>query len=1823
MNPNRLHLLIAEDEAAHVEAIRRAYEAAGIAAEIRAVGTLREFRACARERPPDLALIDLNLPDGRAVEVLTHPPEDALFPILVMTAFGNQQIVVEVMKAGALDYVVKSPEAFATMPRTVEHALREWELLQKHRQAEKQIRFHAQLLDGVTESVVATDLEGRILYWGRGAEKLYGYKAEEVLGKPYRNFAGASEPPDEAAFRKEILAKGSWQGEHLQKNRGGGTFWTSTFISLVRDERGQPTGYIGIDQDVTERKQVENALKQSEKRFRQVAETAGEWIWEMDAAGVYTYSNPVVETILGYSPEELVGKKNFLDLFAPEVREEIRQAAAERSARQEGFLKRVNPVLHKDGHVVILETTGEPIVDAQGRLTGYRGADTDISERKQAEAALRDSESRLQKIFDILPIGLWFADKTGKLLRGNPAGVKIWGAEPRVDPSEYGVFKARRLPSGAEIAPDDWALAHTIREGTTILDELLEIDAIDGRKKIILNSTAPVLDDNGAVQGAVIVNQDVTERKQAEEDLQRKQAMLARTEALAHVGSWEWEVATDTVIWSDELFRIFRRDPALGAPSFAEHPALYAPEDFRRLNEAVEAALRDGTPYEIELRAICMDGVTRTGLAIGQAEMKDGRVVRLSGSFQDVTDRKQAEAALREAGEYLDRIINAIGDPVFVKDEHCKFVLANDALCALLGIARNELLGTTAAEFLPPDQMDHFLEVDRKVLSSGEENLCEEALTASDGSIRTIVTRKTRYVNIQGARFVVGVIRDVTDRKQTETALRESEATHRSIFNASPDDITLADLDGRILMASRAALKMFGFQREDQLIGRPVADFLVPGDRERAAADIARMFQGSFSGPGEYRALRADGTLFDIEVNGEFIRDETGQPFRMVLIVRDATDRKRAEEAMRQSEEKFAQIFRTSPYAVALSHAENGRFIDVNPAFTALTGFSREEALADSSVGLGLWAHLKDRQRVTDDLRKGAPVIDREYAIRTKSGGLVTGLFSAQILRLGDENCILSSINDITARKQAEAALQESEQRHRDYLAHSPYGIFVADEKGRYVQVNPAACRLTGYSEKELLAMTIPDIHGEESREDAARHFQAVVREGKAAGELKFRTKSGESRWWLVSAVKISDTRFLGFCNDVTDRKQAEAALRESETLYRSILNASPDDITITDLEGRILMVSPSALRIFGCERADQLVGHRVFEFIDPGERARAAADIVQLNQGATSGPIGYRGEYRGLRADGSLFDIEVNGEFIRDETGQPLRMILIVRDITQRKQIEMALKGSETRYRTFIDATSDLVFLKDETFRYLISNRANSAFLGKAETDVIGRTDFDLMLPEVAAQCRAGDQEALRKGKSVTAEETAGEQTYQTVKFPVSLPSGRTGVGGFIRDITNRKQAEEKLQASAERFRDLAANIPGAIYQLQTGRTGALEVPYMSSGCEALFGRPLAGLDFTGLLFDHMHVGDRALFQHSLAKAAKRLERWSLEFRTTTPDGGTKWLRGSANPRRTPQGGVLWNGVLLDITGLRQAEEKEASSRALLRLVLDRVPAYICAKDLAGRFLLVNQKLADFYGRPTAAMTGSLHADLCEDPEELRAMLADDREVIESGRIKCIPEETMKNPDGSSTVLETYKIPFAANNEPAVLVTSTDITERKRAERKIQQESLLNKTIIDSIPGTFYMLDETGNYMRWSAYQRDVIVGKPDDQVAGFPALATIHPDDRDLVQARIENVLRNGVEETVEGRVLLRGGPDFRWLLMTGRRMVVDGRPALIGIGIDITERKQAEMQVAQQLDELRRWQTVTLGREGRVAEMKREVNALSVRLGQPPPYPSAETP
>ena len=172
-----------------------------------------------------------------------------------------------------------------------------------------------------------------------------------------------------------------------------------------------------------------------------------------------------------------------------------------------------------------------------------------------------------------------------------------------------------------------------------------------------------------------------------------------------------------------------------------------------------------------------------------------------------------------------------------------------------------------------------------------------QELTSRAQVLEQLVAERTSQLS--GANAVLA--REIAEHRQTEERLAESEALYKSILNASPDDITIADLEGRVLMVSPNAVAMFGFENEEQGKGRKVTDFLVPGDRERAMSRVALLFQGVMSGPSEYRGLRMDGTTFDIEANSSLIRDAEGRPTKLVVIARDITARKRTEAALQSA----------------------------------------------------------------------------------------------------------------------------------------------------------------------------------------------------------------------------------------------------------------------------------------------------------------------------------------------------------------------------------------------------------------------------------------------------------------------------------------------------------------------------------------------------------------------------------------------------------------------------------------------------------------------------------------------------------------------------------------------------------------------------------------------------------------------------------------------------------------------------------------------------------------------------------------------------------
>jgi PAS domain S-box-containing protein len=499
-------------------------------------------------------------------------------------------------------------------------------------------RLQATAMQSATNGIALTDAQGVLLWANPAFCTMTGHTSGEIIGKIHWLLDGAEQ--NEALLenhRLNVLQREVWHGELVRRRKDGTTYVEERSVTPVSDADGRIINCVIIMQDITERKRIEEALRESEERFKTLHNASFGGIAIHDK-GKILECNQGLSEMMGYSRDELLSMDGFM-LIAPEYREfvknnvaagfektyeafglrkngeifpiilearnvpykgktvrtvefrditERRQAeevlrlknhvfdtsiAANSIADVAGVITEINDAFlkiwgysskneiightisyflndpedavaifnalrendnwqgnftakKKDGSIFIAHTTATTLRDENGNVTGYQSSVMDITEHKLAENNLKQREDLLQKIFDVLPIGLWFADKDGNLLRGNPAGVKIWGAEPKAAFSEYGIFKARRLPSGEEIAPEDWALAHTIREGVTVLDEMLEIDAFDGQTKVILNYTAPVLDDRGTLQGAIVVNLDITRSRQAEEELLLKVAEL-------------------------------------------------------------------------------------------------------------------------------------------------------------------------------------------------------------------------------------------------------------------------------------------------------------------------------------------------------------------------------------------------------------------------------------------------------------------------------------------------------------------------------------------------------------------------------------------------------------------------------------------------------------------------------------------------------------------------------------------------------------------------------------------------------------------------------------------------------------------------------------------------------------------------------------------------------------------------------------------------------------------------------------------------------------------------------------------------------------------------------------------------------------------------------------------------------------------------------------------------------------------------------------------------------------------------------------------------
>ena len=628
---------------------------------------------------------------------------------------------------------------------------------------------YRRFFEAVRDGILILDAEtGTILDVNPFLIELLGFTHEQFLGKKLWEIGVFKDIAASKDNFRELQEKKYIHFEDLPLETADGRRIYVEFVSFVYDVENKNVMQCNI-RDITERKRAEAALTRSEERFRQVAENAGVWIWETDENGLFTYASPVVENILGYTPEDLVGKKYFFDLFAPDIREDLKRKALADFGRRDTFRNFINTTIHKNGSRVILETSGAPIIDNDGHLLGYRGTDTDITERIQTEQALRESEERYNALFfNSYSVSLLIDPDTGRIVDANNAAERYYGYS-RDQLRSMGIYDLNRQPhdtvvrnllrakgEGAKhffsthflasgekrsveifsgpitvqgktifysITHDisdrkkaETALARSEVRNRTVLenvpdlilvhrngfilytnppaaeiigytsDELhnkqlidlivpeyrpLVTQAISGRMagKIIEPYEIEILTKSGhrrtvIIRGSLIefdgssaslnVLTDITERKLVEVALRKSSTLLNDVCGMGHVGGWELDVTTKEVLWTRETYRIHEisEDEKF---DLSKAILFYDLPGRSTLEEALERCMEKGESFDLELPFTSAKGRHLWTRAMGHAVYEGGTLVKLTGTFQDITERKTAEEAMKTFSEDLDR----------------------------------------------------------------------------------------------------------------------------------------------------------------------------------------------------------------------------------------------------------------------------------------------------------------------------------------------------------------------------------------------------------------------------------------------------------------------------------------------------------------------------------------------------------------------------------------------------------------------------------------------------------------------------------------------------------------------------------------------------------------------------------------------------------------------------------------------------------------------------------------------------------------------------------------------------------------------------------------------------------------------------------------------------------------------------------------------------------------------------------------------------------------------------------------------------------------
>jgi PAS domain S-box-containing protein len=804
----------------------------------------------------------------------------------------------------------------------------------------------------------------------------------------------------------------------------------------------------------------------------------------------------------------------------------------------------------------------------------------------------------------------------------------------------------------------------------------------------------------------------------------------------------------------------------------------------------------------------------RRAIALHQADLEQRiqeRTLQLQG---EILERQRTEDALRASQHFTQSILNTTPELVYIYDLlEGRNIYTNREVMTTLGYSPEEIqqMGDKMFAFnLHPADVATVAEHHEQMALVDDSEALDVDYRMKDaaGAWRWLRSRDRVFSrNSDGAvRQIIGVAIDITERKQAEAALKESEERFRLLAENSTDMISRHTPEGIYLYASPASRIIFGYEPEE-LIGHSAFEFIHPEDLARIEQSRQVVVEEPVVDVVTFRVRRKDGTYIWLESNSHAIKDKhSGETVEIQVSSRDVTKRKLAEDALLESKEKYRDLFENMNDAFALHQMifdEHGKpidykFLDANPVFLKRLGMKSEDLLGHRALELFPQTEQSWIDRFGQVALTGQPIRFNNYSVELDK------YFETRIY-CPRPGYFAALFTDITERKKIEAALQASEAQYRTLIETINTGIFVSTLDGEFLQVNSAVAEMAGYDSPDDLKQIPADrLYAD------IRDREIVIHTLRSQGFIKnFETRSvkkdGSLFWISISAIFLKDANdqpsaILGSITDITERKHTEDQLRESEWRNRMVTEMTTDYIFIVDVDQtaglKLRWASESMVRLTGRTVDDAITPDLWRSIIYPGDEAAFFDFVEHVLTSGESGAI----ECRSLTKSGQYRWIQINTYPQKGENGAVSSIIGAIKDVSERKWAEAALRESEEKFRTITEQMTDTVYVTDVEGKIVYISPAAWQTFGFTPDEMQGRNFSEFLaegdIPKGLTAFRRDLLEGLpSKNLELTMRRKDGSTFTGELNGTLYRKEGVAGTIGLIRDISERKQAENEIR--------------------------------------------------------------------------------------------------------------------------------------------------------------------------------------------------------------------------------------------------------------------------------------------------------------------------------------------------------------------------------------------------------------------------------------------